>query len=48
MEAEKPVRLLMRFSTLELSEPTPETNATSMLKGILAEICTKIKYPGVR
>lgn len=42
---EKPVRLLMRSSILELSETAPETNATSILNGILAEIWIKIDIP---
>lgn len=41
MIMEKPVRLLMR-SSIELSETVPETNAISILDGILAEICIKI------
>ncbi len=38
-----PVRLLTRSSTLELCKPVPETNTTSVLKGILAETCIEFQ-----
>lgn len=38
-----PVRLLKRSSTLELSKPVPDTKGMSILKGILAEIWTRIQ-----
>lgn len=37
----KPVRLLTRSSTLELSDPVPETSTISALKGNLPIICSK-------